>query len=151
MKPGARRSGGTSSGTVPYSTDEVPFSATPRTGSTASPAVNGSGSNARMPAAVRLSVRKTVGMTPIREPSIAAHELARGTAREDERECDADRWQIGDSRFQQEWQEGEKTHAGCAVNDADQQQHWEAPPRSIAEGHAARPVPRVFGRRHRVR
>src|SRR5436309_1775796 len=60
--------GATRCATEPYSTEEVPLSATPTSGTSGSAAASGSGSNAKIPSAVRLSVRSTVASTPMRTP-----------------------------------------------------------------------------------
>src|SRR2546423_8390850 len=63
-----RLSAVTNSGTDPYSTDEVPLSATPIAGSKINANSSGSGSSARMPSAVQPSVSHTVATTPMRAP-----------------------------------------------------------------------------------
>src|SRR6516225_3151135 len=63
-----RHCGSTRSGTEPYSTDDVPFNATPINGKTKSAASSGSWDSARIPAAVKPSVSHTVPIAPIRAP-----------------------------------------------------------------------------------
>src|SRR3954465_15603882 len=63
-----RASGATSSGTEPYSTDDVPLSATPIGDRSTSANSSGAASSARMPSAVKPSVSQTVATTPMRAP-----------------------------------------------------------------------------------
>jgi hypothetical protein len=70
-----RRSAATRSGTEPYSTEEVPLSAMPMSGSSINAAGSGNGNSAMMPAAVRASVSQTVAIAPMRPPMKAQASL----------------------------------------------------------------------------
>jgi hypothetical protein len=105
----------TRTGTEPYSTEEVPLSATPIAGSRRRTASSGNGSNARVATVVSASVRKTVATTPIRAP-MKGRRFAYGAAREDETQGEADGGEARALFRQQEWQEGKKGHPRGAVD-----------------------------------
>ena len=110
--------GATSAGTEPYSTDEVPLSAMPITGSSTSAASSGSGASARIPAAVKPSVSHTVPTAPMTRPDESACELARRAAGKNQRQRQTDGLHARALVFENERQEQQKAHACRAVDDA---------------------------------